>query len=148
MFDDRSYPPRPIVGIGVVVLKGPEVLLIQRGRPPRQGQWSLPGGVQELGETVHEAARREVAEETGVDIDIVGLVDTVDSIQRDAAGDVHYHYTLIEIAATWRAGEPRAASDAAGACWAPRASLGAYDLWQETTRVIGLAEALVDGRGR
>lgn len=146
MIDDRSYPDRPIVGIGVVVFKGPRVLLIQRGKPPRQGQWSLPGGVQELGETVHEAARREVAEETGVDIDIVGLIDTVDSIQRDESGRVRYHYTLIDVAATWRAGEPRAGSDAAGVCWAPRADLGAYDLWRETTRIIGLAEALVGKR--
>ena len=144
MTDDRSYPDRPIVGIGVVVFKSPDVLLIQRGRPPRQGQWSLPGGVQELGETVHEAARREVAEETGVDIDIVGLIDTVDSIQRDEGGNVRYHYTLVDVAATWRAGKPRAGSDAAGVCWAPRAGLGAYDLWDETTRIIGLAEALVD----
>ena len=114
MTDDRLYPDRPIVGIGIVVFKGPEVLLIQRGKPPRLGQWSLPGGVQELVETVHEAARREVAEETGVDIDIVGLIDTVDSIQRDESGRVRYHYTLIDVAAVWRDGEPRAGSDAGG----------------------------------
>ncbi len=73
--DDRTYPDRPFVGVGVVVLRGGEVLLIQRGKPPSVGRWSLPGGAQELGESVHETAIREVREETGVEISVIGLID-------------------------------------------------------------------------
>jgi len=95
----REYPERPLVGIGVVVLGARGVLMIKRGKAPRKGQWSLPGGAQELGETVSEAARREVMEETGLTIGILGLVDVVDSIRRDDAGKIQYHYTLVEFLA-------------------------------------------------
>ena len=71
----REYPDRPFVGVGVVVWRGDNVLLIQRGKPPRIGAWSLPGGAQELGETVRETAVREVREETGVEIDVTHLID-------------------------------------------------------------------------
>jgi len=87
----REYPDRPFVGIGVIVWCGGRVLLVRRARPPRQGQWSLPGGLQELGEGVLEAARREVREETGLDIDILGIADVVDLIERNDAGRVRYH---------------------------------------------------------
>lgn len=79
----REYPDRPIAGVGVVVLRDHEVLMIRRGRAPRRGQWSIPGGKQELGETWRETAVREVREETGVEIEILGIVDVVDAIIRD-----------------------------------------------------------------
>jgi 8-oxo-dGTP diphosphatase len=79
----REYPDRPIAGVGVVVLRGAQVLMIRRGREPRIGQWSIPGGKQELGETWQETAVREVLEETGVEIDVIGIVDVVDAIVRD-----------------------------------------------------------------
>ncbi len=135
----RSYPPRPLVGVGVVVLRGDEVLLVRRGKAPRRGDWSLPGGAQELGETVFEAAVREAREETGLDVAVVGLVDVVDSITRDAAGAVRYHYTLVDVLAEWRGGEARAAGDAADVAWAPLDRLADYGLWSETVRVIRLA---------
>ena len=138
----RSYPDRPVVGVGVVVFKGGDVLLIQRGRPPRVGQWSLPGGAQELGETVFEAARREVMEETGVEVDILGLVDVVDSIQPDGDARILFHYTLVDVVAEWRSGEPRAGDDAAAARWVPLADLGDYRLWSETVRIIGKADEI------
>ena len=81
---DRTYPDRPWVGVGVIVFRGDEILLVRRGKPPNQGQWSLPGGGQDLGETVFEAARREVAEEAGIDmVRPVEVLTTVDSVHRD-----------------------------------------------------------------
>lgn len=137
----REYPQRPLVGIGVVVWRGADVLLIRRGKEPRLGQWSLPGGAQKIGETVYEGARREVREETGLDVEITGLIDVVDSIVPDGNGKVRYHYTLIDLAAEWRAGEPMPGGDAASAVFVPAGDLDGYDLWDETLRIIGLSAA-------
>ncbi|MSP51805.1 MAG: NUDIX domain-containing protein [Alphaproteobacteria bacterium] len=136
---DRSYPQRPFVGVGAVIFKESSVLLIKRGRPPRQGQWSLPGGLQHLGETVFETARREIKEETGLDISPNGLVEVVDSITRDDDGRVRYHYTLVDIWAEWRSGEVTAGDDAAACAWVELDDIERYDLWSETVRVIMLA---------
>ncbi|MSO92771.1 MAG: NUDIX domain-containing protein [Rhodospirillales bacterium] len=141
----RDYPSRPFVGVGVVVLRGEDVLLIRRGKPPRLGGWSLPGGCQETGETVHEAARREIMEETGVAIEVLGLVDVVDSIQKDADGRVRQHYTLIDVGAAWRGGKPKAGGDALAAEWVPVADISTLGLWTETERVIRKAVALWGG---
>ena len=135
----REYPDRPIVGVGVVVWQQDRVLLIQRGKAPRIGQWSLPGGVQELGETVAATAIREVREETGIEIGALQLIDVVDSIQRQADGRVLYHYTLVDLWAEWRAGEARAGDDAAALAWVRPDALDHYALWPETIRIIGLA---------
>jgi ADP-ribose pyrophosphatase YjhB (NUDIX family) len=137
----NDYPNRPLIGVGVVVFKDDRVLLIRRGKPPREGQWSLPGGRQRLGERVAQAAAREVAEEAGIEIDVGGLVDVVDSITRDAAGAVEYHYTLVDVVAEWRGGEAVAGHDAAEVAWADPGDLASYDLWQETERIIALAVA-------
>ena len=137
----RRYPERPIVGVGVIVWRGEDVLLIRRGQPPRVGEWSLPGGVQQLGETVYEAAVREVAEETGLTVDAVGIVDVVDSITRDDAERIEDHYTLVDILAEWRAGEAEARDDAADVAWTRPDDLDRFDLWRETVRVIGLSAA-------
>lgn len=135
----NDYPNRPLIGVGVVVFKGDRVLLIRRGKPPREGQWSLPGGRQRLGEPVAATARREVAEEAGIEVEVGGLVDVVDSITRDDAGAVQYHYTLVDVLAEWRAGEARPGHDAAAVAWADPTALAPYDLWQETQRIIALA---------
>ncbi|MCH7936582.1 MAG: NUDIX hydrolase [Proteobacteria bacterium] len=138
---NREYPERPLVGIGVVVLGTRGVLMIKRGKPPRKGQWSLPGGAQELGETVSEAARREVMEETGLTIAILGLVDVVDSISRDDAGKVQYHYTLVEVLARIPPGaetEPSPGGDAEEAAWIPVEDIPGLGLWSETERIINL----------
>jgi ADP-ribose pyrophosphatase YjhB (NUDIX family) len=140
----RDYPDRPIVGVGVVVFRGEEVLLVRRGRPPRQHQWSLPGGAQHLGETVAQAAAREVREEAGIEVDLIGLVDVVDSIVRDPDGRIQYHYTLVDLAARWRAGEAVPGDDAADVTWVPLSDLGEHDLWEKTSWVIRLALAKRD----
>ena len=135
----REYPETPVVGVGVVVWRGDQVLLIRRGQPPRQDEWSLPGGRQELGETVAEAARREVHEETGLAVAVRDVVAVVDLIDRDADNRVRFHYTLIDLLAEWRAGEAVAADDAAAIAWTTLDQLDQYQLWHETERVIRLA---------
>jgi ADP-ribose pyrophosphatase YjhB (NUDIX family) len=137
---DREYPERPTIGVGVVVLRARETLLVQRSKPPRQGQWSLPGGLQELGETVFETACREVLEETGVAVRALGLIDVIDLIERDpGGGSVHYHYTLVDVAASWVAGDAKAGTDAADVAWADVSDLTRFQLWSETERMIQLA---------
>ena len=136
---DRRYPTRPIVGVGTVVLDGDMVLMIQRGKPPRQGSWSLPGGAQELGETIHEAARREVREETGLEIEILGLIDVLDSVRPDADHKIEYHYTLIDVAGHAVGGTLMAGGDAQDCRWFTRPEIDAMDIWTETKRIIALA---------
>ena len=137
--ENREYPARPIVGIGVVVLKPGAVLLVRRGKPPNMGAWSLPGGAQEVGETAEDAARRELLEETGVTIGPLTLAANVDTIRRDADGRVQFHYTIIDFAAAWLDGEPVAGTDVSEAIWAGLDELEAYGLWSEAHRVIGIA---------
>jgi ADP-ribose pyrophosphatase YjhB (NUDIX family) len=138
----RLYPERPVAAVGVVVWRDDRFLLVRRRNPPRQGEWSLPGGVQRLGETVAETARREVAEETGVTVEILGVIDVIDSIERDPPGPgdlrgrIRYQYTLVDVGARWTAGEPRAADDAMAAEWFTLGDLAILGLWKETVRVI------------
>lgn len=133
---DREYPARPIVGVGVVVVKDGEVLIVQRGSEPGYGQWSIPGGAVELGETVREAAAREVAEECGIEIDIIDVIEIIDRAMHDKDGRVRYHYVLIDFVARYRSGELRAGSDILAARWVPVADLVGVGLPQITLAVI------------
>lgn len=136
----RDFPDRPIVGVGVVVWRGEQVLLIRRGKPPRAGQWSLPGGAQELGETVAETAKREVQEETGLELATLELLTVVDLLEREPTGEqVLYHYTLVDFTAEAAAGEPVAAGDADAVRWFDLTELEGVGLWDETVRIITLA---------
>ena len=141
----RHYPDKPFVGVGVVVWHGDRFLLIKRGKPPRQGQWSIPGGGQELGESLEEAAIREVREETGLRVEIVGLVDAVDSINRDPDGRVNFHMTLIDYCAVAETDAAIAGSDAADVGWFGLDDLAGLALWSETGRIIRESRSLLDG---
>jgi 8-oxo-dGTP diphosphatase len=140
----REYPSHPRVGIGIAVLRPGAVLLVRRGRPPSLGAWSLPGGAQELGETAEAAARRELAEETGLAVGPLVLAANVDSIHRDPDGRVQYHYTILDFAARWETGEPAAAGDVTEVAWASFESFDTYDLWSEARRVIAIARGLLE----
>ncbi len=144
MPESREYPSRPFVGVGVVVLKDEDVLLIRRGRPPRLGEWSLPGGAQSVGETVQETARREVLEETGVSIQNPEFLEVVDSIIKDDDGRVKFHYTLIDYWANWESGTPEGADDAQHAEWISFDQLEELGLWSKTIEVIQKARKLRD----
>ena len=135
----RDYPSHPVVGVGVVVWRDQQVLLIRRGRPPKVDEWSLPGGRQELGETVAAAGQREVLEETGVRIEIQDVVAVVDLIDRDEQEQVRFHYTLVDLEGEWQSGEALAGDDAAAVAWVGLDDLPEYTLWSETERVIRLS---------
>jgi ADP-ribose pyrophosphatase YjhB (NUDIX family) len=121
------------------VWHGDRVLLIRRNKAPRRGHWSLPGGAQKLGETVAQAARREVKEEVGLEIELGEIVATVDLIERDQDHRIRYHYTLIDFVAEAASPALRAGSDAAEARWFEVAQIETLGLWSETLRVIKLA---------
>ncbi len=140
--ESREYPSRPFIGVGVVVLKDDSVLLIRRSKPPRQGEWSLPGGSQHLGERVGETAVREVREETGVEIEEPRFLEVIDAITSDGDGRIRYHYTLVDFYARWRSGEPQADDDALEAMWVAPADLESLTLWEKTREIIRKAAAI------
>lgn len=138
----REYPSQPLIGIGVVVWKAGEVLLIRRGKSPRFGEWSLPGGLQELGESVFEGARREVREEAGIEIEPTAFITVIDSVMRDASGRVQYHYTLVEVLAEWRSGALEAGDDAMAAEWFSLDDAVRNVSWDTTAEVIRQAHRM------
>ena len=140
----REYPDCPIVGVAGIVLDRGAVLLIQRGREPGHGAWSLPGGALELGETTAEGVTREVWEETGIHVRPVSLVATLDRIVRDTHGAVRFHYLLVDWCCTVANPEhtqPTSGDDALDARWVPIADLEQYSLPEITIDVIGQARA-------
>ena len=132
-------PAAPVPAAGVVCLRGGEVLLVRRGRAPRLGEWSLPGGRIEFGETAAGAALRELHEETGVEAELIELLDVVDGV----FPDIGRHYVLIDYLARWTAGEPRAGDDAAEAAFVPLDEAIERVAWSETRRILELARLRV-----
>ena len=133
---DRLFPTRPIVGVGAVVADGPRVLLVKRGQAPLKGEWSLPGGAVEVGETLAAAVQREVFEETGLVVAVGPIVEVLDRIHADANGRVEYHYVLIDYLCTVVGGQLHPESDADDARWATRADLPLFRLGAATLAVI------------
>ena len=146
MSDNSQTPPKhPIPGAGIVVWRGEEILLIKRGKAPYKGEWSIPGGKIEFGETAAEAALRELGEETGVTARIAGLIDVVDSISARQEGRKGvWHYLLVDYAAIWLSGEPVAGDDAAEAEFFPFEEAIALTRWDKTRDVITRSRAVID----
>jgi 8-oxo-dGTP diphosphatase len=126
---DRLYPDRPIIGCLAVVRRGSRVLLAQRSVPPGIGRWGFPGGMQELGETVHACVQRELKEETAIDADPLGMLDVLDSLRLDDAGKVKVHFTLVAVLLEWRAGEGVPIEDATALGWFTREEVRAFELF-------------------
>ena len=140
--ENRKYPDRPYVGVGVIVFRDQELLLVKRNKEPSKGQWSIPGGIQMIGETAAEAAQRELLEETGVKVDQLLLVDVVDAIIPDVEGKIKYHYTLVDYMGQWLSGESRPGDDAQEVRWVLLNEISAYSLLEKTMNIIQRAAAI------
>ena len=132
----REFPDRPIVGVGAVILDGERVLLVRRGNEPLKGEWSLPGGAVEVGETLEAAIAREVLEETGLEVEVGPMIDVLDRIRSDPDGRVRYHYVLIDFVCRPTGGALCSATDAADAAWATIGDLPRFALAEATLTMI------------
>ena len=132
----RYYPEQPVVGVGAVVFRRDEVLLVRRGQEPARDAWSLPGGLVELGETLEEALRRELQEETGLTAKVLGISAVLERIYRDPDGGIPYHYVLVDFLCDYEAGELKAGSDITAARFVPLTDLESFDLPSFTAVVI------------
>jgi mutator protein MutT len=142
---NREYPERPVVGVGGVLIRDGRVLLVRRGQAPLLGEWSIPGGMLETGETIAEGVRRELLEETGVEVRVGELIEVFERISLDGEGKVQFHYVVLDYFCELVRGEARAASDAAEIAWVAEAELDGYGLSQAARRVIEKAFELARG---
>lgn len=134
----REYPNYPLVGVGAIIIDQDRVVLVKRGHPPLAGEWSIPGGVLEVGETLRQAAVREALEETGLAVEVGELLGVYDRILRDANERTRYHYVLVDFLCRRITGELQAAGDAAEARWFTRSELSQLSLAEDTADVIRL----------
>ena len=132
----RDYPERPLVGAGAVIIRGDQVVLVKRGRPPLAGEWSIPGGVVKLGETLRQAAEREAREETGLEIEAGEVLEVFESITPDAQGKTCYHYVIVDFLCRVEYGELRAGGDALEAKWARAEELAGLKVSRAARGVI------------
>ncbi|MGD0359521.1 MAG: NUDIX hydrolase [Bryobacteraceae bacterium] len=136
MSDNRRYPKRPILGVGALIFNRGRILLIERGKAPMKGYWSLPGGALETGETLEQGIVREVREETGLEVQPVKVLEIFERIIRDAQGVPEYHYVLIDYVCRVTGGFLKAADDASRAAWVAQGKLCTYPITKGTLPVI------------
>lgn len=132
----REYPKHPLVGVGAVIVEGDRVVLVRRTAQPMAGEWSIPGGLLELGETMRLGAEREAREETGLQVEAGEVLGVLDRILPDASGKLRFHYVLIDFLCRRVAGELRAGGDAAEARWVREAELQSLGVAEPATRVV------------
>ncbi len=140
-YDSRRYPQRPLVGVGALIFTGAEILLVERGKDPLKGFWSLPGGLLELGERLTVAVAREVQEETGLQVEPLSVFEIFERIMPDSDGRPEYHYVLIDYLCRVMGGELHAASDVSRVAWVPQRNLNDYRVTEGTQAVIERAFA-------
>jgi 8-oxo-dGTP diphosphatase len=144
----RAYPDRPFVGVGAVIVdRDARVLLVKRRFEPLAGEWSLPGGAVDVGETLESCVIREMHEETGLDVEVGAVIEVFDRIMHDAEGRVQYHYVLIDYVCRPVGGTLMAASDVADVAWAEAVSLPEYRLTDKAMSMIGQGLALAASAG-
>lgn len=146
MTERREYPERPLVGVGGVVISHGRTLLIRRGGPPLEGQWSIPGGMLEIGEMLLEGVRRELLEETGIEVRVLELIEVFERINLDAADRIQYHFVVLDYLCEAIRGEARAGSDVIDVAWAAPSELQEYSLTETATRVILKAFEMASAR--
>ncbi|MFZ1006722.1 MAG: NUDIX hydrolase [Candidatus Sulfotelmatobacter sp.] len=140
----REFPEVPLIGVGAIIIEGDHVVLVKRAHPPLQAEWSIPGGVLEVGELVREAAVREAREETGLTVEAGELLGVYDRVLRNPEKRVQYHYVLIDFLCRRVAGDLAAASDAAEVRWFTQEELTAMKLAEDTMDVIRKGFAKVE----
>jgi 8-oxo-dGTP diphosphatase len=132
----REYPQQPLIGVGAIIVEQGRVLLIKRGKAPLLGEWSIPGGMLEVGETLRQGAEREALEETGLQVRATELLGVFERIVPDEENRTMYHYVLIDFLCERVSGDLRASGDAADACWFARGELDQLDLAEDTKNVL------------
>jgi 8-oxo-dGTP diphosphatase len=132
----REYPAHPVVGVGAVVVRDGRALIVRRAHEPRKGEWSLPGGMLDLGESLGDAARREVKEETGLDVQLGPIIETFDRVHRDAEGRIRYHFVIVDFVCWPDGGEAIAGSDAEAVAWVTAGEIDAYGVNAHAKEVI------------
>ena len=142
----REYPERPLVGVGGVVVLEDRVLLIRRGGPPLEGEWSIPGGMLELGESLREGVRRELEEETGLAVSVHELIEAFDRVTADEEGKWRYHFVILDYLCEVVSGAARAASDVVDVAWAREEELERFSLTPTAMRVIQRAFEMARAR--
>jgi len=148
MIMKREFPDSPLVGVGAIIVEKERVLLVKRGHAPLAGEWSIPGGVLELGEGLEEAVVREAWEETGLRVETAGLLGVYNRVLRDADERTLYHYVLIDFLCHRVSGEPQASGDAAEVRWFSRNEIGTLALPKDTAEVIRLGFEKAEGASR
>ena len=154
MASSREYPERPVVGVGGVIIENGRALLIRRGSEPLRGEWSIPGGTLELGESLQEGVARELREETGLDVRVLELIEVFDRIfPNDGSPQAHakprprFHFVIVDYLCERISGEPRAGSDVTDVAFATEDELEKFHLTETATRVLKKAFAMVLARG-
>jgi len=132
----REYPAHPVVGVGAVVVRDGRALIIKRAHEPRKGEWSLPGGLLELGESLQDAVRREIKEETSLDIDVGPVIETFDRVHRDDHGKIRYHFVIVDYVCWPNGGEAVPGSDAEGVAWVSADEIDDYQVNAHAKAVI------------